>query len=163
MSQEHTKKYTKKMFTVAEDAIIIQCISYYGTNAWSTIASFLPHRTARQIRERYNTYLKPGISSDPWTKDEDRILVEKVHELGTKWKKIAEFIPNRSQNSIKNRWNFHLKKQYSTLEAPPTIAPVQQKPQINDIMYEQPMFDDILLPEEMLIQENDFLFGFEGF
>lgn len=169
MSQNQPKKYTKRMFTVAEDATIIRCISMFGTSSWSTIAAFLPNRTGRQIRERYNTYLKPGISSEPWTKEEDRILCEKVHQLGTKWKAILEFLPNRSQNGIKNRWNFHLKK----MEDPENMftapqSPIQDKNssqvETNETtnLLAEPLFDQMFIQNDVFITDNQcYGFGFD--
>lgn len=102
-------KFAKKMFTVSEDAIIIRCVSMYGTNNWKLISQFLPGRSIRQLRERYNTYLKPGTLDTPWTPEEDLLLSEKVKEYGKHWKAISQFFKGRNQNNIKNRWNFHLK------------------------------------------------------
>lgn len=102
-------KFSKKMFTVSEDAIIIRCVSIYGTNNWKLISQFLPGRSIRQLRERYNTYLKPGTLNAPWTPEEDLLLSQKVKEYGKHWKAISQFFKGRNQNNIKNRWNFHLK------------------------------------------------------
>lgn len=111
-STEKTKvrtKFPRKMFTVSEDAIIIRCVALYGTDNWNLISQFLPGRSIRQLRERYNTYLKPGTLDTPWTPEEDILLSQKVKEFGKHWKTISQFFKGRNQNNIKNRWNFHLK------------------------------------------------------
>ena len=98
------KKY-RTLFTPAEDDKLRTLVDTYGTNAWMMIASHLPSRTARQCRERYNTYLSPNVDNSPWTCQEDRLLVRKVLECGSKWSVIRSFFGNRTVNNIKNRWN----------------------------------------------------------
>lgn len=103
------KKY-RTLFTPAEDEKLRSLVQTYGTNAWMMIASQLPTRSARQCRERYNTYLSPNIDNSPWTYQEDRLLVRKVLECGSKWSTIRSFFGNRTVNNIKNRWNTVLRR-----------------------------------------------------
>jgi myb proto-oncogene protein len=65
----------------------------------------MPNHNARQCRERHNNYLKPSLRHDPWTAEEDRLLVEKAEVCGSKWNTIATFFTNRSGNSLRNRWH----------------------------------------------------------
>jgi hypothetical protein len=54
-------------------------------------------------------YLAPTIRNEPWTDDEDRLLVDKINELGHCWATIGHFFNGRSENDVKNRWYSHLK------------------------------------------------------
>jgi hypothetical protein len=46
-----------------------------------------------------------------WTPEEDQRLVE-LHSIhGANWHQIAALMPNRTSNTVKNRWHSHLKKE----------------------------------------------------
>jgi hypothetical protein len=61
-------------------------------------------RSDRQCRERWKNYLAPGLNQGPWTKAEDRLLVEKFRQFGPKWAQIILSFPHRSNIDVKNRW-----------------------------------------------------------
>jgi hypothetical protein len=106
----HSRNRTRRrIFSSCEDALLIQLVSQFGENAWQAIAAFIPDRTARQCKERYFTYLSPGVRVVPWTPAEDAILAEKVRDFGPRWTIISRFIEGRTPNAIKNRWNACLK------------------------------------------------------
>lgn len=94
----------KLKFTQEEDDLLIEVIERMGTRDWEGVAQEMKHRTPRQCRERWNNYLSPSITSDPWSKDEEKLLSQLYSEYGSKWSKIAEFFPNRSANGIRNRY-----------------------------------------------------------
>ena len=101
----HMSKKYRNLFTPEEDQRLIQLVALYGTESWHVIAAHLPPRTSRQCRERYKTYLSPDVDVSPWTRDEDRLLVQKVQQFGCKWAQIRGFFGQRTVNNIKNRWN----------------------------------------------------------
>ena len=67
-------------------------------------------RTPKQIHDRYVNYLREGLKSEPWTNQEDNILIELFKSFGPKWTKMMKYLPGRSGNDIKNRWHKHLMK-----------------------------------------------------
>jgi hypothetical protein len=83
----------------------------------------MPGRSARQCRDRWTNYLAPTLSLDPWTPEEDALIIRKVAECGTKWAAIAKEIPRRSDNAIKNRWYTVLKRKLGKAAAQPQLAP----------------------------------------
>lgn len=96
------------MFTEQEDNIILDSIKKVGED-WEEISDrFLPQRTPKQIRDRFMNYLRSGLKSEPWTKEEDDTLLEMFNEIGPKWSKMKAKLPGRSGNDIKNRWHKHL-------------------------------------------------------
>lgn len=101
----------KQPFTEAEDAKLIRLVQFFGTNSWKIISAYLEGRTQRQCRERYKTYLAPGIKRTPWTKEEDELIIKKYKEYGPKWATISKFFVGRTDNTIKNRFNNHLNLQ----------------------------------------------------
>jgi len=100
----------------SEDEIIVHLISKHGLGhiKWSEIAASLPGRLGKQCRERWVNHLDPDLKKSPWTEEEDRILMEKQVTMGNKWREIAAFLPGRSENSVKNRWNSAKRKRKRT-------------------------------------------------
>lgn len=94
----------KVKFTKAEDAKLAMLVAEYSDNDWKTIAEHMAPRTARQCRERWTNYVNPSLSKDPWTPEEDLLLIEKHKEFGNHWKIIERYFNNRSKNNIKHRW-----------------------------------------------------------
>lgn len=102
--KEARKHGSRKKFSEEEDREIIRRVEEHGTVSWSVVASGLPGRSPRQVRERWLNYLSPDVSSKPWTHAEDMKLKEKVDDLGNKWSIIALDFPGRTDVTIKNRY-----------------------------------------------------------
>ena len=105
--QKETKRKTKNAFSEKEDQQLKTLVDQYGLKNWPTIAKFLPNRSPRQCRERYNLYLREDLSNTPWTNDEDALLIRLVAKFGHKWSKMTQNFPNRTANNIKNRFKQH--------------------------------------------------------
>lgn len=56
-------------------------------------------------------YLQPSLKFDPWSAQEDQLLLSLVSNKGTHWTKMKKFFPNRSTNSLKNRFHWLYKNQ----------------------------------------------------
>lgn len=77
----------------------------------------LSRKSAKQCRERY---LDPGdryenhINTDTakmdWTLEEELMLIQYHNEIGNKWALIAQKIPGKSDNSVKNHFYSKLRK-----------------------------------------------------
>lgn len=106
---------SRKKFSPEEDAQLKKLVSQFGPKKWEFIARYLPGRTGRQCRDRYQNYLVPGFYSGQWTKEEDDLLYQKYSEIGPAWSKLSVFFPNRSANAIKNHWNYFVSRQYPLL------------------------------------------------
>jgi myb proto-oncogene protein len=87
-----------------EDSKILEGIRLYGKK-WNMIAITLPTRNAKQIRDRYINYLDPHIKQGNFTVDEDILIMDLHVRYGNKWAKIHKYLPNRSCDMIKNRYN----------------------------------------------------------
>ena len=98
------KKTVRVKFTHEEDQKLIELVKQFGDKSWKKIASIMKTRTTRQCRERYINYLNPSLLNGPWTEDEDKLLVEKVKEMGPKWAQIVKCFKARSDVNIKNRY-----------------------------------------------------------
>lgn len=49
------------LFRKEEDERIKKLVGIFGTSHWNIIAQFMEGRTAKQCRDRYTNYLKPGV------------------------------------------------------------------------------------------------------
>lgn len=94
----------KRKFSPDEDEHLQQLVNQYGFKEWKTIAQNMLGRTARQCRERWRYYLHPSLKSQPWTPEEDDLLIQKYVQLGPHWAKIAKHFKHRTDISLKNRF-----------------------------------------------------------
>lgn len=102
-------KTKRRVFSQLEDQTIRDYVLEHGEN-WDEIAKLLSGRTAKQCHDRYENYLRDGLKSEPWSPEEDEILIRMYKEIGPKWVKMMKNLPGRSGNNIKNRWHKHLIK-----------------------------------------------------
>ncbi|XP_010435898.2 PREDICTED: transcription factor MYB98-like [Camelina sativa] len=111
-TSKHSKKgnIIKAKWTKSEDTELKKIVKEVEPNKWTKIAKKLKGRTGKQCKERWENHLHPDIKDTPWTKEEDQILIELHNIVGTKWVKIAQKLPGRSPNGIKNHWNTTMRR-----------------------------------------------------
>lgn len=123
------RQSSRKKFSSEDDAKLKALVAQYGEDDWAKISDLMKSFSPRQCKERYNIYLRKAYRTDPWTDEEDALLVELYSRLGPKWCEISEFLQGRHSNSVKNRWYRYLqygeaKKQSMRANQP---APVEAK------------------------------------
>ncbi|KAL7931227.1 hypothetical protein V8C35DRAFT_310729 [Trichoderma chlorosporum] len=84
---------------------LIALVRLMGPQDWVSIASYMASRNAKQCRERYHQNLDPNLRHDPITEEEARLIMDLYARYGTAWARIAEQLPGRSDNAIKNYVN----------------------------------------------------------
>ena len=93
-----------------EDKKLIELVEKYGAEKWSYISSFFPERIGKQCRERWFNHLNPYVKKTSWLKEEEWILYIMHKKLGNKWSRLCEYLPGRTDNTIKNHWNSTMQK-----------------------------------------------------
>ena len=64
------RNQNKAPWTNEEDEEVRKLVEKHGDKSWVLVASFVPNRTGKQIRERWHNQLDPNIMKGPWTDDE---------------------------------------------------------------------------------------------
>ena len=158
-------KMIKTKWTPEEDKFLTNAVEQYGTNNWTLIATKVPGRTGKQCRERWTGQVCPTISKVSWTQDEDMILFQYQRLFGNKWAKIAQYLPNRSPISVKNRWNWYARHKNSQLmqqSLSNTFVPTAQ-PSSPVVASPPPVVEKIRFEPISQIDCNLFGEGFEEF
>ncbi|XP_020684210.1 transcription factor MYB78-like isoform X2 [Dendrobium catenatum] len=98
-------------WTVEEDLILTNYISKHGEGRWNSLAKCAGlKRTGKSCRLRWLNYLRPDVRRGNITAEEQFLILELHSRWGNRWSKIAQHLPGRTDNEIKNYWRTRVQK-----------------------------------------------------
>ncbi|CAL1370089.1 unnamed protein product [Linum trigynum] len=122
-SQDDAGELRKGPWTEEEDALLLGFISKHGDGRWNSLAKRAGlRRTGKSCRLRWLNYLNPEVKRGNLTPQEQLLILDLHSEWGNRWSKIAQFLPGRTDNEIKNYWRTRVQKQARHLKVDPNGA-----------------------------------------
>ncbi|KAL0457532.1 UNVERIFIED_CONTAM: Transcription factor [Sesamum latifolium] len=104
-------------WTVDEDFTLINYIAHHGEGRWNSLArSAGLKRTGKSCRLRWLNYLRPDVRRGNISLEEQLLILELHSRWGNRWSKIAQHLPGRTDNEIKNYWRTRVQKHAKQLK-----------------------------------------------
>ncbi|MCD7464687.1 hypothetical protein HAX54_053234 [Datura stramonium] len=104
-------------WSVEEDFILINYISHHGEGRWNSLSRCAGlKRTGKSCRLRWLNYLRPNVRHGNITLEEQLLILQLHSRWGNRWSKIAEHLPGRTDNEIKNYWRTRVQKHAKQLK-----------------------------------------------
>ncbi|XP_038903011.1 transcription factor MYB27-like [Benincasa hispida] len=96
-----------------EDRKLTIFVTRMGERKWDLIAKASGlERSGKSCRFRWLNYLRPNLKHDRINSEEEEIILKLHKKWGNKWSRIAQWLPGRTDNEIKNYWRSHLRKKF---------------------------------------------------
>ncbi|KAF5737091.1 GmMYB12 family protein [Tripterygium wilfordii] len=92
-------------------------IANNGEGRWNSLARCAGlNRTGKSCRLRWLNYLRPDLRRGNITLQEQLMILELHSRWGNRWSKIAQHLPGRTDNEIKNYWRTRVQKHAKQLK-----------------------------------------------
>ncbi|CAD8073554.1 unnamed protein product [Paramecium primaurelia] len=138
---------SRHSWSAVEDEQLLELVKIHKRN-WGMIASIMHWRTGKQIRERFINKLNPEIRAEPWSKEEDLIVMDAYQKYGSRWTEISKLLKGRPENMIKNRFYSFIRKEYMNIQNPYYVIPNSQQKTDTDQLKSTQQSDEILKQDQ---------------
>ncbi|CAF1935412.1 hypothetical protein Bca4012_074556 [Brassica carinata] len=103
----------KGPWTSTEDGILINYVRKHGEGNWNAVQKYTSlARCGKSCRLRWANHLRPNLKKGAFSQEEERLIVQMHAKMGNKWAQMAEHLPGRTDNEIKNYWNTRIKRRH---------------------------------------------------
>ncbi|KAL5068990.1 hypothetical protein RYX36_019877 [Vicia faba] len=117
VSEEDNMVVKKGPWIEEEDAVLMNYVAVHGEGHWNSVARCSGlKRTGKSCRLRWLNYLRPNVRRGNITLHEQLLILDLHSRWGNRWSKIAEQLPGRTDNEIKNYWRTRVVKQARQLK-----------------------------------------------
>ncbi|XP_050238635.1 transcription factor MYB62-like [Mercurialis annua] len=115
--QEDHHELRRGPWTLEEDTLLVHYIARHGEGRWNLAAIHAGlRRMGKSCRLRWLNYIKPDVKRGNLTPHEQVLILDLHSKLGNRWSKIAQHLPGRTDNEIKNYWRTRVQKQAKHLK-----------------------------------------------